>query len=135
MENIIKLINQTLEFNDIKSFKDIITLNNNEVKNEKLYPIVGVQWVNNNNCSDSDIMLYQLNENFIIYLKGLQEKQIPKYLRCFKPFDIYFIIGKYDNYYVVVVSEKELCLIVMNKEVIFPTVKSEYIILHTEKSN
>jgi len=136
MNEIIELINQTLEFNNIKSFKDFFINKEIILNNNKIFNIKDKQWLNKNNRKESDVMLYQLIEKFYILLHDYQEEgKIPKYLNCNRPFDIYFIIGKYNNFYIIQPSENELLLIVMNKEVIFPTIESEYIRLNVEKIN
>lgn len=111
MEKIIELINQTLKFNNIKSFKDIIDFKGNTLNDDKLFSIADKQWVNNINRVDSNVMLYQIYENLYISYKEFLEKQIPIYLKCFRPFDIYFIIGQHYNFYIVMNSNIELYLI------------------------
>lgn len=133
---LIELINKTLEFNNIQSFNDIIDFKSNTLYNNKLYSIKDKQWLDKNDRKDSEVMLYQLYEkNIYIFIKGLIENPIPKYLKCFHPFDIYFIIGQCNNYYIVVSSNFNLMLVILDKENIFPTIDSKFIPLHVEKNN
>jgi len=136
MNEIIELINQTLEFNNIKSFKDFFINKEIILNNNKIFNIKDKQWLNKNNRKESDVMLYQLIEKFYILLHDYQEEgKIPKYLNCNRPFDIYFTYGNKNNFYIVQFSENDLYLIAMNTEVIFPTLESEFIQLHVEKIN
>jgi len=135
MNEIIELINQTLEFNNIKSFKDIEELNDNELNDNKLFNAINKQWVSNKTVKDSDTIIFFTYQRIQIGYGSFVENYNSKYLNCNRPFDIYFIIGKYNNFYIIQPSENELLLIVMNKEVIFPTIESEYIRLNVEKIN